>query len=235
MRLKEMLAQLHALLIMALMSFAISVCNGQHSKKIIIHTETCNHLIVGIDNYISIIAMQDSALTVEQISAFLITPSKYRSGKKPTQLEIEKKYGKFKINPDSLGVVEFQIQVNEKTEIKTIKVEPLQAVCRLANYKANSEAKISAAILKAQLGIIAYVECCGFDASCRVEKFEVIRVPINSIPTKAKNIGARFQDSTSNVINQAQPGDIYIFRNIYYQCPGSKTQRSEDLIIEIES
>lgn len=53
--------------------FSILICNGQNSDKIIIQTGSCNSLIAGIDNYISIIAIQDAPITENQISAFLIT------------------------------------------------------------------------------------------------------------------------------------------------------------------
>lgn len=224
---------LKLLLVILMMLFKL-VCVGQRSDKVIIHTGNCNDLIAGIANYISIIAMQDSALSAKQISAYLITPYDYGQEKKPQELSIEKKYGKFKVQPDSLGVVAFHIKLKDTTVIETVRVKPLQAVCRLSSYKANSEAKIPVAEFKAQLGLIAYVECCGFDARCQMVQFEVLRVPTNELASKTINLGARFEASTRELIHQAQPGDLYIFRNIYYRCPGTESQRSEDMIFEIK-
>jgi len=186
-----------------------------------------------MDNYISIIAMQDSALAVEQITAFFMTPYMYFYEKEPIQLEVERKYGKFKIHPDSLGSVEFQVKLRGTTEIVRIRAEPIKAVCRLSKHKANSEAKISVAEFKAQLGLSAYVECCGFEASCKMIEFEILRIANNNHATRVMNRGGRFEETSLRLIKQAGSGDIYIFRNIYYQCPSTENQRSEDMIFEI--
>ena len=217
-----------------LLNFFVLVCSGQNSEKVIIHTENCNELIAGIDNYISIMAMQDTSLSEEQISAYLITPNRYLHEIKPIKLQVEKKYGKYFIHPDSVGVVEFHIKLNNDIEIENIKVKPLEAVCRLSRYKANSESKIPKGEFKAQMGIVAYVECCGFDARCKMISFEVIRIPTNEISSRAINNGGEFEETTLKLIHQAETGDLYVFRNIYYQCPSTEKQRSEDMIIEIQ-
>ena len=217
-----------------LLNFFVIFCNGQNSEKVIINTENCNELIAGIDNYISIIAIQDSSLFEEHTSAYLITPNRYLNETKPIKLQVEKKYGKYFIHPDSVGVAEFHIKLNNDIEIKSIKVNPLEAVCRLSRYKANSESKIPKGEFKAQMGIVAYVECCGFDARCKMISFEVIRIPTNEISARTLNNGGKFEKATLKLIHQAEAGDLYIFRNIYYQCPNTEKQRSEDMIIEIQ-
>ena len=217
-----------------LLSILVQFCNGQNSDKVIIHTDNCNELIAGINNYISILALQDTFLSVDQISAYLITPNNYFYEKEPVKLEIEKEYGRFLVRPDSVGVVAFHIKLNNSIEIETISVKPLEAVCRISRYSANSESKITIAELKAQLGMIANVECCGFDAKCRMVEFEVIRIPTTKIPSRTLNTGGRFEEATLQLIHQAESGDLYLFRNIYYECPNSEKQRSEDMILEIE-
>ncbi|GJM17612.1 MAG: hypothetical protein DHS20C13_29390 [Thermodesulfobacteriota bacterium] len=220
--------------LIAIFYFSITFCNGQNSDKVIVHTETCNDLIAGIDNYISIIAMQDSSLTEEQVSAFLITPDIYLYEKKPIELKIEKINKKFKVHPDSSGVIEFHIKVDGKIEIETIKAKQLKAVCRLSKYKANSEVKIPIAEFRVQKGINAYIECCGFDARCKVIEFEVIRISSDELPSRTINNGARFDEQAQTLIKLAESKDIYIFRNIYYRCPSTEKQRSEDMIFEIK-
>ena len=197
-------------------------------------TETGNELIAGIDNYISILAMQDSLLSKEQISAFSIPTNRDLHENSPIELQVEKKQGRYIIHPDSVGVVKFHIRLNKAIEVFTIRVKPLEAVCRLGRYKANSESKIPKAIFKAQMGIVAHVEGFGFDAKCKTISYEVIRIPANDISSKSYNMGGEFQETTSNLIKQAEAGDLYIFRNIYYRCTTPEKQRSEDMIIEIE-
>ena len=118
--------------------------------------------------------------------------------------------------------------------MENIKVKPLEAVCRLSRYKANAESNIPKGEFKAQMGIAAYVECCGFDARCKMISFEVIRIPANEISSRAINNGGKFEETTLKLIHQAEAGDLYIFRNIYYQCPSTEKQRSEDMILEIQ-
>jgi hypothetical protein len=213
-------------------NFSVFVSYGQNIGKVVVYTENCNQLIAGINNYITIMAMQDSSLSVEQISAYLIIPTEYEM--EPIKLDIEKRHDKFLIRPDSIGLVEIHVKLNNHVEIERIRVKPLKAVCRLSNYKANSETKISAGELKAQLGIIANVECCGFEAKCKMLEFEVVRIPLSEISSRVINKGGRFEDNTLGLINQAETGDLYIFKNIYYRCPSSEKQRSEDMIIEIK-
>ena len=217
-----------------LLTLFILTCKGQNSEKVIIYTETCNELIAGIDNYISIFAMQDTSLSEKQISAFSIPINGHIGEENTVKLKVEKEYGRYLIHPDSIGIVKFHIRLNNAIEVYTVKVKPLEAVCRLGGLKANSESKIPKAIFKAQMGIVAHVEGFGFDANCKMISYEVIRIPANDISSKSYNMGGKFQETTSNLIKQAEPGDLYIFRNIYYRCTTPEKQRSEDMIIEIE-
>ena len=217
-----------------LLTLFILTCKGQNSEKVFIYTETCNELIAGIDNYISISAMQDSSLSKEQISAFLIPINQHIDEYNLVELNVEKEYGRYLITPDNIGIVKFHIRLNNAIEVYTVKVKPLNAVCRLGGYKANSESKIPKAIFKAQRGIVAHVECCGFDARCEVLSYDVVRIPVNEVSSKSYNLGGEFQEATSNLIKQAESGDLYIFRNIYYRCTTPEKQRSEDMVIEIE-
>lgn len=213
---------------------AISCITSQVHESVLIQTENGNDLIAGINNSISIVALQQVPITVEQIAAYLITPSRYLEDKEPIELKVEQEYGKFMIRPDSIGVVEFYIEINGTKVRKVLKVKPLEAVCRLSRYKANTEAKIPSAEFKSQIGIIAYVECCGFDAKCKVLNFEIIRIRTKNKVDRAKNKGGRFEEKNLSLIQKAQSGDIFIFRNLYYQCPSSEQQRSDDMIFEIE-
>lgn len=206
---------------------------AQKNKKVFVATEFCE-LIVGIKNPIYFYGQQNQPISLYQIEAYLNTPYQYSENLPPIKIPIIEEYGKFIIRPDSLGFVEFKIKMEHGIETTKLQIKPIPAVCRLANQKANSEKKIKAAMLKAQPGIIASIECCGFDAYCRVTEFEVISIAPNHFSKKAFNKGARFDNKTLDLIREAQPGYIYIFRNIKYRCPGSEIQRSEDMIFEID-
>ena len=88
---------------------------------------------------------------------------------------------------------------------------------------------------KAQGGIAAVVLCCGFDAKCKVERFETIRINKENQAERNINEGPRFIGAVKEMILKAESGDIYIFRNIEYRCPGSQNlKRLDDMIFEIK-
>ncbi|MFM9950901.1 MAG: GldM family protein [Saprospiraceae bacterium] len=66
-------------------------------------------------------------------------------------------------------------------------------------------------------------------------EFQTIRIGANNEIERAVNKGARFDQQTRKIILKAESGDIFIFRQIKYKCPGSRhPQRLDDMIFEIE-
>jgi hypothetical protein len=188
------------------------------------------YLIAKVDNTIRIVAQQKEPVSLSQLNA---TFQGYDSEKEP--IEIIEGNGYFTINPDSIGIVEIYITIGDTVEIKTLRVNPIEAVGRLGRHRANSDTKIGGGEFKAQMGIIASVECCGFDARCNVLGFQTIRISNRNQIERKINKGGGFDEETREIIMKAESGDIYIFREIKYKCPGSeKPQRLDDMIFEIE-
>lgn len=200
--------------------------------QVIIHTEHCNKLIVGIDNYLHV--HSTIGKPIEKVKAFLSTPSRFSNGIPPQEISIKKTGDNYSIHLDSIGVLYLHIIMGKDTIQKEIPLKYIQAVCRVGTYKANSDKKISAETLQSQLGVSAIIECCGFDAKCAVDSFEVIYINNRGTATYSSNKGARFSEDTQALLKKAKSGDIYIFRKIYYRCPATPTQRGEDIILEIE-
>ncbi|MEO1627610.1 MAG: GldM family protein [Bacteroidota bacterium] len=199
------------------------------APKAIVSTEL-PHLIAHIDNALQIVAQQNDAVRIEQLSA---TFQAYDASKE--SIEIKGDNGSFLIHPKAIGTVEIHIAIGDSIEVKTLQVKAMQAVGRLGNHGATSDTKIKAAEFKAQHGIIAQVECCGFDAKCKVEGFQTIRISRQNQAERATNKGARFGAETQKLIEKAVSGDLYVFRQIAYRCPAAKElQRLEDMIFEIE-
>lgn len=86
---------------------------------------------------------------------------------------------------------------------------------------------------KLQDGLSSYADCCGFDARCNISEFEIIRIGSNGVTTKALNKGGQFEETTKSLIQQAAPGDMYIFRNIYHHCLYNERLRFDDMIFDI--
>lgn len=200
------------------------------SQNALISTRNGDYLFAGVNNYISIIAQQNEPVFEGEVKAFL-----YTNFENKKQLEITKENNFFKVRPDSVGVVEIEIQVKDSTEIKKLRVKPIPVEVRIGRFRAMNNRKIPAAEFKAQRGLVAYVNCCGFDARCKTLKFEMIRISKNGIAERAKNIGAGFSKKSKQIIRKVESGDLIFFRQIRYRCPGtSESEPAEDMSFEIE-
>lgn len=219
------------LLILIFLTTRYSICFGQVGKhlKSIISIEN-QYLIAKVDNPIRIVAQQNEPVSINQLNA---TFQGYDSEKEP--IEILEGKGYFIINPDTIGIVEINIRIRDTIETKFLGVKPIEAVGRLGRYKANTDKKIGVGEFKPQTGIIANIECCGFDARCKVLGFQTIRISNRNQVERTINKGGRFEEGARGIIMKAESGDIFIFRQIKYKCPGSgESQRLDDMIFEIE-
>jgi hypothetical protein len=188
------------------------------------------YLIAKVDNPIRIVVQQSEPVSIKQLNA---TIQAYNSAKVPIEIALGSGY--FIIRPDTIGIVELNITIGDTIETKTLRVRPMEAVGRLGRHGANTDKKIGIGEFKAQMGIIANVECCGFDAKCQVLGYQILRISNRNQSDRTVNKGGRFEENTRKLVMKAESGDIYIFRQIKYKCPGSENpQRLEDMIFEIE-
>jgi len=217
------------ILLVFVLTFNLAYTQSGNQLKSIISIEN-RHLIAKINNPFRIVVQQNEPVKISQLNA---TFQEYNKNKVP--IKITEGNGWFNIYPDTIGIVEVNIEIGDTLETKTLRVRPIEAVGRLGRYKANTDKKISAGELKAQMGIVANVECCGFDARCKVMAYQIIRISNKGEIEKTINEGSKFQDETIEVIANAESEDLYIFRQIKYICPGSnETQRLDDMIFEIK-
>lgn len=225
----EVNKKLLSILIILIGSFSMTYGQLEKPLKSIVSIEN-QYLIVGFDNAIRIVAQQNEPVSISQLSANFHV---YNSEKVPIEIAVGNGY--FIIRPDTIGIVEINITIGDTIETKTLRAKPIEAVGRLSKYGANTDKKIGIGEFKAQMGIIARVECCGFDAKCNVLGFQTIRISNRNQVERRINKEGRFEEETREIIMKAESGDIYVFRQIKYKCPGSeKTQRLDDMIFEIE-
>lgn len=191
-------------------------------------------LYAGVDNYFSVVAQQRGPVSLEQLDACFF-PWMYSEGHPPIPMKIEEKYGWFILHPDSIGQVILPVRLENQIDSVKLRVKPIPVEGYLSRYKGDRDEQIPAGEMRAQQGLFAYVNCCGFDARCKVEEFQVVRIPKNSPARRAFNKGARFEGQALELIHQAAPGDIYLFRKIFYRCPGhSFPQKLRDMIFEVK-
>ncbi len=90
---------------------------------------------------------------------------------------------------------------------------------------------LSAAELKAHRGLIPVLEGFDFDATCRIQSFNIARVPKNDDVQTASNNGGAFESRTKAIIDRADHGDVFYFDEIKVRCPGDSYSREVNGLI----
>ena len=84
---------------------------------------------------------------------------------------------------------------------------------------------------KAQQGLIAWLDNFDFDAKCKIQGFNLVRVAKRSDPVEVINTGGRFSSKASNLARAAKPGDIFYFENVKARCPGDVAGRKINSLV----
>lgn len=95
----------------------------------------------------------------------------------------------------------------------------------VAEINGSTGGDIGNGVLKAQGGVIPVLKGFDFDARCDILGYNVIYVPRRQDPMQAVNPGGAFGGQARGLINQAKPGDQFIFDNIRAKCPGDGAGR----------
>ncbi len=78
---------------------------------------------------------------------------------------------------------------------------------------------------KAQGGLVAVIEGFDIDAKCDLVSYKVVHLRKGRLQSETTNQGGRFDKTVQPIINDAQPGDTYIFQNAKVRCPGDQYAR----------
>lgn len=79
---------------------------------------------------------------------------------------------------------------------------------------------------KSQGGVILMLKDFDFDARCDMLSFEVLRIAPDGARESVTNEGGRFREAARALVDKAEPGDIFLFRNIRGQYPGDAEVRN---------
>lgn len=96
--------------------------------------------------------------------------------------------------------------------------------------------KIGNGTFKAQGGVAAVIMNFDIDARCEVVSYRVVHLRKGRLISETINKGSRFDAGVQPVINDARPGDTYIFQDAKVRCPGDQYARDmgQTLTFEIE-
>ena len=78
---------------------------------------------------------------------------------------------------------------------------------------------------KAQGGVGAFLDNFDFEATCKIQGYNLTYVAKRQDPVESTNGGARYNAKSKRLVGQAKPGDIYYFDNVKAKCPGDKAGR----------
>ena len=78
---------------------------------------------------------------------------------------------------------------------------------------------------KAQGGVGAFLDNFDFEATCRVQGFNLVYVAKRQDPVESVNSGPRYNDKSKRLVARAKPGDIFYFDNVKAKCPGDVAGR----------
>ncbi|WP_187270901.1 GldM family protein [Neolewinella aurantiaca] len=134
------------------------------------------------------------------------------------------------------GFVEITVTLEDGTrEQYQFNTKPLPAVPRVGNYGPKTTEWVRTIVFKSQQGLYAQIE--GFDicAVCKTISYEIIRISTSNDAEIVTNEGGKYEPEARALIDQAQPGNRYIFTKIRYRCPGALVdQVGETLSFELK-
>ena len=201
---------------------------SQHYESRALISTKNKYFHVGIDNLFEVVAQQNSPISFEKISAFQLDGSKRKS------IEIRPVNKNYIIKPDTIGLIEINVDLGDKIKRKVIRVRTLDVEGKLGKYSAITNNKIGIRELNSQYGIIAWIVCCDINGKCKMIEYEIMRINNNNPIERVINKGEKFEEKSKKLLSKAESGDIYIFRKIKYRCPGTNhLQRLHDMIFEI--
>jgi gliding motility-associated protein GldM len=95
----------------------------------------------------------------------------------------------------------------------------------VARLSKSSGGAIGNGEFKAQGGVGAFLDNFDFDATCKIQGYNLVYVAKRQDPVEAINSGARYGEKAKRLVNRAKPGDIYYFDNVKALCPGDPAGR----------
>lgn len=101
-------------------------------------------------------------------------------------------------------------------------------VAKLGN---KNSGEIAAGELNAQGGISAWLENFDFDSYCVIKRYTMTRIAKNGSQETVENEGAKFEETTTNLLKVSETGDVYLFENIESKCPGDEENRKINSLI----
>ncbi len=180
-------------------------------RSVALSADKMNVLYVGVDNPLSLSAAGVPSAQLK-LKASGIHVRKLANGKYTTK---PSRPGRATIQVDGGGLAptEFEYRIKRIPD----------PVIKLGRKPGGN---ISASELKIYKRLTPDLGSFDFDALCKIQGFEVVRVPRGDDVQTALNKGGTFNKKAQRIIKQARSGDVFYFDHIKVRCPGDTHSRA---------
>ena len=195
------------------------------TRVVSLHAESTGILYVGVDNLLSIeaVGIQASQLEIETNGAGLtLTPVEGSDGSQFIAKADEPGQATIGISGRGIKETSFDFLVKRIPD----------PVVYLADRK-GGEMEVNRFVN--QNGITSRLEDFDFEVDCTIEGFDLIRISGDKEEENASNSGSDFNPEAKKMVEEATPGDWFIFKNISARCPGdSRSRRLSDMVFRLQ-
>lgn len=192
----------------------------QTGPVVVVQIDQCNQLYAGVDNAITVLVQQEGAVSLDQVTA--------------DGCRITGRNGHFYVNPKSPGELALTVKTAKGDASFKYRVVPVGPVLALLGAQYRDGSQLGNGAFKAQGGMAAMLNCCGFDARCEIVSYTIIRVSKDNKVERAENTGARYGNSAQKIVQNAGSGDTYVYSHILAKCPGDTAPRVlNNVVIDI--
>jgi gliding motility-associated protein GldM len=182
---------------------------GQPSVNV--SADKMNVFYIGVDNPVTVAA---AGITSSNMSVSF-TGCKKKSQKNTSYVITADKPGEATINvKDKSNGKSFPF----KFRVKRIP-DPVVRMGR------KTDGLIGSGEMKAQPGLIPFLDNFDFDAKCQVQSYTMYYTRKRQDPVEIEGRGGRFTGKVLQAIRAAKPSDQYAFTNVKARCPGDKAAR----------
>lgn len=136
--------------------------------------------------------------------------------------------GNYALIVDRPGMVEVKVTASDFSEVKKFRAKRIpDPVARLGE---KSSGAMSVGEFQIKKGVIAALDNFDFDVNCMIQGFYLERIS-ESGTVQIVNQGAKYTPKAQAIVDEAKPGDIFIFDKVKAKCSGDRAGRAVNSMI----
>lgn len=182
-------------------------------RSVTVSADKMNVFYIGVDNPVSVVAAGVSSNDLRVSGSGGGLSLKRAGNGKYTATVSQPGEAKISVSGGGLTTTSFDFRVKRIPD-------------PMARLSRSSGGEMGNGEFKAQQGVGAFLDNFDFDAKCDIQGYNLVYVPKRQDPVESVNAGARYNDKSRRLVNQAKPGDIYYFENVKARCPGDRAGRT---------